>query len=107
MYIFDHKKRIKRLQESLKIAGTGTAVVVLPSNIRYLTGFWGYAARAEYFEPRRLICLVSGNLKCRRGEIFHYRQESGSAKISGVLGRGWPGAVLRMYPHSARHDEPI
>lgn len=58
MYIFDHKKRIKRLQESLKIAGTGTAVVVLPSNIRYLTGFWGYAARAEYFEPRRLICLV-------------------------------------------------
>ncbi|PWE53706.1 hypothetical protein DEM27_24525 [Metarhizobium album] len=58
MYIFDHKKRIMRLQESLKAAGTGAAIVILPSNIRYLTGFWGYAARAEYYEPRRLTCVV-------------------------------------------------
>ena len=58
MYIFDHKKRIARYQESLKATGIGTAIVMLPANIRYLTGFWGYAARAEYFEPRRLICVA-------------------------------------------------
>jgi Xaa-Pro aminopeptidase len=29
-----------------------------PANIRYLTGYWGYATRAEYFEPRRLIALI-------------------------------------------------
>ncbi|MCW8143071.1 Xaa-Pro peptidase family protein [Agrobacterium tumefaciens] len=58
MYIFDHKKRIARYQESLKATGIGTAIVMLPANIRYLTGFWGYAARAEYFEPRRLVCVA-------------------------------------------------
>jgi Xaa-Pro dipeptidase len=58
MYIFDHEKRIKRYQDSLKAEGVGCAVVMLPANVRYLTGFWGYAARAEYFEPRRLLCVV-------------------------------------------------
>jgi Xaa-Pro dipeptidase len=58
MYVFDHEKRIKRYQESLRADGIGFAVLMHPANIRYLTGFWGYAARAEYFEPRRLTCVV-------------------------------------------------
>lgn len=58
MYVFDHTKRIRRFQDSLKADGIGCAIVMLPSNLRYLTGFWGYAARAEYFEPRRLLCFV-------------------------------------------------
>lgn len=58
MYVFDHAKRIKRFQESLKSEGIGCAVVQRPANVRYLTGFWGYATRAEYFEPMRLLCVV-------------------------------------------------
>jgi Xaa-Pro dipeptidase len=58
MYVFDHKKRIERFQESLKAEGVGCAIVIHPINVRYLTGFWGYAARAEYFEPRRILCVV-------------------------------------------------
>lgn len=58
MYIFDHEKRIRRYQDSLKAEGVGCAVVMQPANVRYLTGFWGYATRAEYFEPRRLLCVV-------------------------------------------------
>ena len=58
MYIFDHEKRIKRYQESLKAEGVGCAIVIHPTNVRYLTGFWGYAARSEYYEPRRIICVV-------------------------------------------------
>lgn len=58
MYVFDYSRRIKRFQDSLKSEGVGCAIVIHPANIRYLTGFWGYAARAEYFEPRRIICVV-------------------------------------------------
>lgn len=58
MYVFDHQKRIKRYQDSLQAEGIGCSIVMLPANVRYLTGFWGYAARAEYFEPRRLLCFV-------------------------------------------------
>lgn len=58
MYVFDIQKRIKRYQDSLKAEGIGCAIVMLPANVRYLTGFWGYATRAEYFEPRRLLCFV-------------------------------------------------
>jgi Xaa-Pro dipeptidase len=58
MYKFNHEKRILRFQESLKAEGVGFAVVMRPANVRYLTGFWGYATRAEYFEPMRLLCVV-------------------------------------------------
>lgn len=56
--MFDYTGRILRLQESLRESGVVGGVVLKPSNVRYLSGFWGYATRAEYFEPRRLICLV-------------------------------------------------
>ena len=58
MYVFDHEKRIKRFQETLKAEGVGCAILIHPINVRYLTGFWGYAARAEYYEPRRIVCVV-------------------------------------------------
>jgi Xaa-Pro aminopeptidase len=58
MYVFDYPKRIRRFQDSLKAEGVGCAIVMVPANVRYLTGFWGYATRAEYFEPGRLLCVV-------------------------------------------------
>lgn len=58
MYEFDFEGRLKRYQDSLKEEGVDYAIVLQPANIRYLTGFWGYATRAEYFEPGRLICLT-------------------------------------------------
>jgi Xaa-Pro dipeptidase len=58
MYEFDHKGRISRYQSALQDEGVDFGIVLRPGNIRYLTGFWGYATRAEYFEPRRLLCLV-------------------------------------------------
>ncbi len=58
MYEFDYKGRIRKYQERLQQGGTACAVVMKPGNLRYLSGFWGYSTRAEYFEPRRLICLV-------------------------------------------------
>lgn len=58
MYEFDFAQRISRYQESLRDEGVDYGIVMQPGNIRYLTGFWGYATRAEYFEPGRLICLA-------------------------------------------------
>ena len=58
MDAFDYKSRIARYQESLRQDGASCGFVLRPPNVRYLTGFWGYATRAEYSEPRRLICLI-------------------------------------------------
>jgi Xaa-Pro dipeptidase len=58
MYEFDFAGRLSRYQESLRNEGIDYGIVMQPGNIRYLTGFWGYATRAEYFEPGRLICLT-------------------------------------------------
>lgn len=58
MVTFDYRGRIERYQESLRKAGNACGLVLKPANVRYLCGFWGYATRAEYSEPRRLICLV-------------------------------------------------
>src|SRR5688572_26364405 len=58
MATFDYQGRIARYQESLAEAGAACGLVLKPANVRYLTGFYGYATRAEYSEPRRLICLV-------------------------------------------------
>ena len=58
MIAFDYVGRIKRLQDKAKAEGVGCAIIMRPANIRYLTGYWGYATRAEYFEPRRLIALI-------------------------------------------------
>ncbi|MGO4587149.1 M24 family metallopeptidase [Arthrobacter sp. 2RAF6] len=58
MYQFDFTGRLKRYQETLREEGVDFGIVMLPGSIRYLTGFWGYATRAEYFEPGRLICLT-------------------------------------------------
>jgi Xaa-Pro dipeptidase len=58
MDAFDYKGRIARYQEGLRRDGAGCGFVLRPPNVRYLTGFWGYATRAEYSEPRRLICLI-------------------------------------------------
>lgn len=58
MIAFDYIGRTNRLQEKAKAEGLGCVIVMKPANIRYLTGFWGYATRAEYFEPRRLIALI-------------------------------------------------
>lgn len=58
MASFDHEGRITRYQASLVGQDAGCGIVLKPANVRYLCGFWGYATRAEYSEPRRLICLV-------------------------------------------------
>ena len=58
MYEFDYTGRTRRFQNVLAANGVSCAIVMKPANIRYLTGFWGFAARAEYSEPRRLICVV-------------------------------------------------
>jgi Xaa-Pro aminopeptidase len=58
MYQFDYVGRTRRFQSVLGQKGVSCAVVTKAANVRYLTGFWGYASRAEYSEPRRLICLV-------------------------------------------------
>lgn len=58
MYAFDYAGRLRAYQEKLKAEGVSVGFVMRPGNLRYLTGFWGYATRAEYFEPRRLICLA-------------------------------------------------
>ena len=58
MVTFDYHARIARYQESLAKLGAACGLVLKPANVRYLCGFWGYATRAEYSEPRRLICLV-------------------------------------------------
>ncbi|RYH29869.1 MAG: aminopeptidase P family protein, partial [Alcaligenaceae bacterium] len=58
MYEFDYKGRITRYQAALQNEGVDFGIVLRTGNIRYLTGFYGYATRAEYFEPRRLLCLV-------------------------------------------------
>ncbi len=61
---FNYSARIKRIQERLVDEGAQAVIVTKAPNIRYLSGFWGYATRAEYSEPRRLIALVvpkSGN----------------------------------------------
>ena len=58
MVTFDYQGRIERYQEMLRRAGVECGLVLKPANVRYLSGFWGYATRAEYSEPRRLICLV-------------------------------------------------
>jgi Xaa-Pro aminopeptidase len=55
---FEYGARIKRIQERLAVDGGIAAIITKAPNIRYLTGFWGYATRAEYSEPRRLIALV-------------------------------------------------
>jgi Xaa-Pro aminopeptidase len=58
VYRFDYEGRIKAYQSKLKSEGCAVGLVMRPGNVRYLTGFWGYATRAEYFEPRRLICVA-------------------------------------------------
>ena len=58
MYEFDYTGRTRRFQNVLAANGVSCAIVMKPANIRYLTGFWGFATRAEYSEPRRLICVV-------------------------------------------------
>lgn len=58
MYEFDFKNRLTRYQDTLREEGIDYALVMQPGSVRYLTGFWGYATRAEYFEPGRLICLA-------------------------------------------------
>lgn len=58
MIKFDFGSRVKRIQERLATQGGVAAIVTKAPNIRYLTGFWGYATRAEYSEPRRLIALI-------------------------------------------------
>jgi Xaa-Pro dipeptidase len=58
MFDFDYKRRIGRYQEVLRKEGTDYSILLQPGNVRYLSGFWGYATRAEYFEPGRLTCLV-------------------------------------------------
>src|SRR4029077_19261098 len=58
MYEFDYVRRIRGLQEKMKSEDVVCCIVMRPGNIRYLTGFWGYATRAEYSEPRRLIALI-------------------------------------------------
>ena len=58
MYEFDYAGRTKRFQQMLSAKDIGCAIVMRAPNVRYLTGFWGYASRAEYSEPRRLICLL-------------------------------------------------
>ena len=58
MVAFDYVGRTKRLQDKTQAEGVGCAIIMRPANIRYLTGYWGYATRAEYFEPRRLIALI-------------------------------------------------
>jgi Xaa-Pro aminopeptidase len=58
MVTFDYPGRIARYQASLAEQGAIAGLVLKPANVRYLCGFWGYATRAEYSEPRRLICLV-------------------------------------------------
>lgn len=58
MYDFDYERRIRRYQNALREEGTDYSIVLRPGNVRYLSGFWGYATRAEYFEPGRLTCLV-------------------------------------------------
>ena len=58
MYDFDYVGRTRRFQSVLAAKGVSCALVMKAANIRYLTGFWGYATRAEYSEPRRLICVV-------------------------------------------------
>lgn len=58
MYDFDYKRRIRRYQETLREEGVDFSIVLQPGNLRYLSGFWGYTTRAEYFEPGRLTCLV-------------------------------------------------
>ena len=58
MYEFDYAGRTRRFQNVLAAKGVSCGIVMKPANIRYLTGFWGFATRAEYSEPRRLICVV-------------------------------------------------
>ena len=58
MYEFDYTGRTRRFQDVLAAKDIGCAIVMRAPNVRYLTGFWGYASRAEYSEPRRLICLL-------------------------------------------------
>jgi Xaa-Pro aminopeptidase len=58
MVRFDYESRIRRYQDVLRNAGAVCGFVMRPGNVHYLSGFWGYATRAEYFEPRRLICLA-------------------------------------------------
>ena len=58
MYRFDYAGRIRRFQQVLAVKGISCGLVMKAANVRYLSGFWGYATRAEYSERRRLICLV-------------------------------------------------
>ena len=58
MYEFDYVGRTRRFQNVLAANGVACGIVTKAANVRYLSGFWGYASRAEYSEPRRLICLV-------------------------------------------------
>jgi Xaa-Pro aminopeptidase len=58
MNAFDYVGRTGRIQVKAKAEGVDCVIVMRPANIRYLTGYWGYATRAEYFEPRRLIALI-------------------------------------------------
>ena len=58
MISFDYVGRTGRVQGRAKAEAVDCAIVMRPANIRYLTGYWGYATRAEYFEPRRLIALI-------------------------------------------------
>lgn len=121
MYVFDHKKRIERFQESLKAEGVGCAIVIHPANVRYLTGFWGYAARSEYYEPRRIICVVVPQRgrpllvvpKIERTfaqaavegldiQIEHHCEIS----VPGERGDGW-GIVREFIERSGFRSEPI
>lgn len=58
MYVFDYARRIRKFQETLAAQNAIAGVVMRAANIRYLSGFWGFASRAEYSEPRRLTCLI-------------------------------------------------
>jgi Xaa-Pro aminopeptidase len=58
MVTFDYQGRLSRYQAALAERGAAAGLVLKPANVRYLCGFWGYATRAEYSEPRRLISLV-------------------------------------------------
>ena len=47
MYEFDYAGRTRRFQNVLAAKGVGCGIVTKAANVRYLSGFWGYASRAE------------------------------------------------------------
>jgi Xaa-Pro dipeptidase len=53
-----YRERVSQIQSALTSHGLDAIIMIKPEHVRYVSGFWGYSARPEYAQPRRLTAVL-------------------------------------------------